>query len=49
MRQRIRGVHLTFVLAGFNVSQALARIPAIKEQVDASTGRLGLALLAMGI
>ncbi len=49
MLNRIRGVHLVFVLAGFNVSQALARVPSIKQQVDASTGRLGLALLAMGI
>ena len=49
MQHRVRGIHLVFVLAGFNVSQALARVPSIKAQVDASTGRLGLALLAMGI
>jgi len=49
VQHRVRGVHLVFVLAGFNVGQALARIPSIKAQVDASTGRLGLALLAMGI
>ncbi len=49
MLHRVRGVHLVFVLAGFNVSQALARVPSIKAQVDASTGRLGLALLAMGV
>ena len=49
MQHRVRGIHLVFVLAGFNVAQALARIPSIKAQVDASTGRLGLALLAMGI
>ena len=36
-------------MAGFNVSQALSRMPSIKEQVDASTGRLGLALLGMGV
>ena len=49
MQHRVRGIHLVFVLAGFNVAQALARVPSIKVQVDASTGRLGLALLAMGI
>ena len=49
MLNRVRGVHLVFVMAGFNVSQALARMPSIKQQVDASTGRLGLALLGMGI
>ncbi len=49
MLRRVRGVHWVFVLAGFQVAQALARIPTIKDQVDASTGRLGLALLAMGV
>jgi MFS family permease len=38
-----------FALAGFLMAQAVSRMPTLRDQVDASTARLGLALLAVGV
>jgi MFS family permease len=38
-----------FALNGFMLAQAVSRMPALRDQVDASPGRLGFALLASGV
>jgi MFS family permease len=40
---------LIFALDGFVLAQVLSRMPAIRDQVDASPAQLGLALLASGV
>jgi fucose permease len=38
-----------FALSGVNAGTWASRIPAVRDQVDASTGQLGLAVLAMAV
>jgi MFS family permease len=45
----VRALVLVFALNGFLMAQVFSRIPALRDQVDASTARLGLALVAVGI
>jgi MFS family permease len=51
MRDRgsVAALVVVFGLAGFLMAQAVSRMPTLRDQVDASTGRLGLALLAAGV
>jgi MFS family permease len=51
MRQSgsVRALVVVFALAGFLMAQAVSRMPTLRDQVDASTARLGLALLAVGV
>ncbi|MEU9014103.1 MFS transporter [Streptomyces sp. NPDC048479] len=44
-----RAISLFFALDGFVFAGWVVRIPAIKEQVDASAGALGLALLGVSV
>jgi len=45
----VRALVVVFALAGFFMAQAVSRMPTLRDQVDASTARLGLALLAVGV
>jgi MFS family permease len=45
----VRALVLVFALNGFLMAQVFSRIPALRDQVGASTARLGLALVAVGI
>jgi MFS family permease len=45
----VRALTLVFAVNGFLMAQVFARVPALRDQVDASTGRLGLALVAVGV
>lgn len=38
-----------FALNGFLMAQVVSRMPTLRDQVDASTARLGLALVAVGV
>ncbi|MDQ4007681.1 MAG: MFS transporter [Actinomycetota bacterium] len=51
MQQRgsVGALVVVFALAGFMMAQVVSRMPTLRDQVDASTARLGLALLAVGI
>ncbi|MDQ4086146.1 MAG: MFS transporter, partial [Actinomycetota bacterium] len=51
MRQTgsVRALVVVFALAGFLMAQAVSRMPTLRDQVGASTARLGLALLAVGV
>jgi MFS family permease len=40
---------VVFAVAGLVISQALARMPAVRDAVGASTGELGLALVGAGL
>jgi len=40
---------LVFALNGLLLAQTVSRMPSLRDQVDASPGRLGLALLAVGV
>jgi MFS family permease len=40
---------VVFAVAGLAISQALARVPAVRDQVGASTGELGVALVGAGL
>lgn len=40
---------VVFALSGTNAGTWASRIPAVRDQVDASTGQLGLAVLAMAV
>ncbi|MGB7448832.1 MAG: MFS transporter, partial [Ornithinimicrobium sp.] len=42
-------VLVVFAVAGLVISQALARMPAVRDAVGASTGELGLALVGAGL
>ncbi len=42
-------VLLVFAVNGFAMAQALARMPAVRDAVGASTGELGLALVGSGL
>ncbi|MEV7327928.1 MFS transporter [Micromonospora sp. NPDC093244] len=43
------GVAVTFTLNGFAVGSWFSRVPAVREALDLSAGRLGLLLLAMSV
>ena len=45
----VRALVAVFTLQGFLMAQVFARVPTIRDQVQASTGRLGLALVALGV
>jgi len=45
----VRALVLVFAPNGFLMAQVFSRIPALRDQVGASTARLGLALVAVGI
>ena len=45
----VRALVVVFALAGFFMAQAVSRMPTLRDQVDASTARLGLALLGLGV
>jgi fucose permease len=45
----VRALVAVFALNGFLMAQVVSRMPALRDQVDASTARLGLALLAVGV
>jgi MFS family permease len=45
----VRALVVVFTLQGFLMAQVFARVPTLRDQVQASTGRLGLALVAVGI
>jgi MFS family permease len=45
----VRALVVVFALAGFLMAQAVSRMPTLRDQVGASTARLGLALLAVGV
>jgi MFS family permease len=51
MRQlgSVRALVVVFALAGFSMAQAVSRMPTLRDQVEASTARLGIALFAAGI
>lgn len=40
---------VVFALNGFLMAQVVSRMPSLRDQVDASPGRLGLALVAVGV
>lgn len=40
---------VVFALNGFLMAQLMSRMPSLRDQVDASPGRLGLALFAVGV
>jgi MFS family permease len=42
-------VLVVFATAGFSIGQVLARVPAIRDAVEADKAELGLALMGMGI
>lgn len=42
-------VALVFAVSGFTMAQALSRVPALRDQVGASQGELGLALVGGGL
>ncbi|HEX2177871.1 MAG TPA: MFS transporter [Nocardioidaceae bacterium] len=44
-----RALVVVFVLNGFLMAQVFARVPTLRDQVEASTARLGLALVAVGV
>lgn len=48
-RGSVSAVLLVFAAAGFVMGQAIARVPALRDAVGASTGELGLALMGMGL
>lgn len=45
----VRALVLVFALNGFLMAQVLSRVPTLRDQVEAPTARLGLALVAVGI
>lgn len=45
----VLAVLLVFAVNGFAMAQALARMPAVRDAVDASKGELGLALVGGGL
>ncbi|GAB3058295.1 MFS transporter [Micromonospora schwarzwaldensis] len=45
----LRAVTVVFFLNGVIVGASLARVPALRDQVEAATGPLGLALVAVGV
>lgn len=44
----VPAVLAVFAAAGFVMAQALSRVPAVRDQLEASPGELGLALMGMG-
>ncbi|MGH3367037.1 MAG: MFS transporter [Nocardioidaceae bacterium] len=46
---KVRALVIVFALAGFSMAQAVSRMPTLRDQVDASTSQLGVALLAGGV
>lgn len=48
-RGSVLAVLVVFASAGFVMGQALARVPAVRDQLGADTGALGLALMGMGL
>lgn len=49
VRGSVTAVLAVFASAGFVMGQALARVPAVRDHLDADTGALGLALMGMGL
>lgn len=49
LQRSVRALVVVFTLNGFAMAQVFSRMPALRDQVDASPGRLGLALLAVGV
>lgn len=48
-RGSVPAVLVVFAAAGFVMGQAVARVPALRDAVGASTGQLGLELMGMGL
>lgn len=49
LRRAALATGVVFALSGVNAGTWASRIPAVRDQVDASTGQLGLAVLAMAV